>query len=139
MRGLTSEVQVLFTVLYVAGLYTSPLTRPSSEVHRNAPESIRAKVATVRVSTLVCAGVTAYVLHQYGHATPWETFQYLGFWPCSLVDIAKTMLLVCTLFAGPLFEAGIVDGSLKDWLTGRYIADAFGSWVGYRNYVVVRA
>jgi prenyl protein peptidase len=48
------------------------------------------------------------------------------------------MLLVGILFAGPLFEAGIVDGSLKDWLSCRYIVPEFSSWVGYRNLVVVR-
>lgn len=62
----------------------------------------------------------------------------MGFWPVSLIDTAKTMLLVCILFAGPLFEAGIVEDYLKDWISGAYIRESLGSWTGYRNFVVVR-
>jgi len=47
------------------------------------------------------------------------------------------MLLVVILFAGPLFEHGIVDGGLKDWIRGRDVYQVLSSWIGYRNYVVV--
>jgi prenyl protein peptidase len=47
------------------------------------------------------------------------------------------MLLVSILFAGPLFEHGIVDGGYKDWIKGTYIRETFSSWIGYRNFVVV--
>lgn len=48
------------------------------------------------------------------------------------------MLLVAILFAGPLFEAGIVDGGVNEWIRGYHIREVLSSWIGYRNYVVVR-
>jgi prenyl protein peptidase len=66
-----------------------------------------------------------------------EVFRLLGLWPISIIDNVKTMILVSILFAGPLFEAGIVDGGLKDWIRGRYLRETLTSWIGYRNYIVV--
>jgi len=81
--------------------------------------------------------LTVYVLHQAGHVPPAGILQLLGVWPVSLLDTARTMLLVAILFAGPLFERGIVDGGLKDWIVCRGLYETLSSWVGYRNYVVV--
>lgn len=47
------------------------------------------------------------------------------------------MLLVCTLFAGPLFEQGVVDGGWKDWIRLRGLYESLSSWIGYRNFIVV--
>lgn len=66
-----------------------------------------------------------------------EGLQLLGLWPLSLVDTARAMLLVITLFAGPLFEHGIVDGGFRDWVRLRRVYESLSSWIGYRNYVVV--
>jgi prenyl protein peptidase len=46
------------------------------------------------------------------------------------------MLLVCILFAGPLFEKGIVDGDWKDWVKFKGLHETLSSWIGYRNFVV---
>ncbi|KAG9204857.1 hypothetical protein G6514_010091 [Epicoccum nigrum] len=46
------------------------------------------------------------------------------------------MLLVCILFAGPLFENGIVDGDWKDWVKFKGLHETLSSWIGYRNFVV---
>lgn len=66
-----------------------------------------------------------------------DTFRLLGLWPVSLLDTATTMLLVAILFAGPLFEHGIVDGELSNWLQLKGVYESLSSWIGYRNFVVV--
>lgn len=125
-------------MIYVAPFYFSAKTRPSLQLHRDAPESIRARVRSVTFSSGVCFAITAYVLSKYGEASPETVLKLCGLWPVSLVDTAKTMLLVCILFAGPLFEEGIVDGNLRDWVRGTYLVETFCSWIGYRNLVAVR-
>jgi prenyl protein peptidase len=69
---------------------------------------------------------------------PQEILRLIGFWPISLFDTAKTMLLVAILFTGPLFEYGIVENGWKDWIRGRGVYEVLSSWMGYRNYIVVR-
>ena len=61
----------------------------------------------------------------------------LGLWPVSAFDTARTMLLVAILFAGPIFEHGIVENGFKDWLRLRGVHETLSSWIGYRNFVVV--
>ena len=78
------------------------------------------------------------MLHQDGNLGPYEILKLLGVWPISFLDTARTLLLVAILFAGPLFEHGVVDGAWKDWIRGRYVGEVLGSWTGYRNYVAVR-
>ncbi|KAF2640811.1 Abi-domain-containing protein [Massarina eburnea CBS 473.64] len=129
-------LSLLFTVIYVVPFYLSPATRPSPRLTRDAPSSIRARVRAVSFSCVVSVLLTVYVLHQTGHVSPWEIVKLLGLWPISLWDSARTMLLVAILFAGPLFEYGIVDGELKSWLRGRGVHESLSSWIGYRNYVV---
>jgi prenyl protein peptidase len=77
-------------------------------------------------------------MNRSGDTSPRALPGLLGIWPISLLDTARTMLLVAILFAGPLFEHGIVDGGLKDWIRGRDVYQVLSSWIGYRNYVVVR-
>lgn len=88
-------------------------------------------------STIVCAILTTYVL--YEHEVPVTDIpKLLGIWPISLFDTARTMLLVLILFAGPIFEHGVVDGDLKDWVRLRGVYESLSSLIGYRNYIVVR-
>jgi prenyl protein peptidase len=47
------------------------------------------------------------------------------------------MLLVMILFAGPLFEQGVVEGAIGDWVKLRGVHESLSSWIGYRNYIVV--
>ena len=79
-----------------------------------------------------------FVLNQYGHLSSADILRLLGVWPVSLLDTAKTILLVAILFTGPLFEYGIVDANWKDWVTGKELYQTLSSWIGYRNYVAVR-
>ncbi|KAF2280433.1 CaaX prenyl protein-like proteinase Rce1 [Westerdykella ornata] len=130
-----AALSILFTLLYVVPFYLSSLTRPSPQLHRDAPPSIRARVRAVTVSSLACLAITVYVLRQHGHASLWDILKLLGWWPISLIDTARTMLLMSILFAGPLFEAGIVEGEIKHWIHPSHLLDSLSSWVGYRNYV----
>jgi prenyl protein peptidase len=66
-----------------------------------------------------------------------DMLHLLGWWPISVIDIAKTMLLVAILFTGPLFEAGVVEGGWRGWVKGTYVREVLGSWIGWRNYVAV--
>jgi prenyl protein peptidase len=95
-------------------------------------------VWAVTFSTAICSVLTVYVL--YEHDVPAkDIFKLLGLWPISLLDTARTMLLVMILFAGPLFEHGVVDGEWKEWLTLRGVHESLSSWIGYRNYIVACA
>ncbi|KIV99924.1 hypothetical protein, variant 2 [Verruconis gallopava] len=59
----------------------------------------------------------------------------LGWWPVNPVDVLRTTLLCAILFAGPLFEAAIVEGRWRDWLWGTHVVETFSSWTGWRNLV----
>ncbi|KAF2734145.1 CaaX prenyl protein-like proteinase Rce1 [Polyplosphaeria fusca] len=131
-----AALSVLFTLIYVVPFYLSPQTRPSPQLTRDAPSSIRARVQAVTCSCVASFALTVFVLHHYGNASPQEVLKLLGFWPISFLDTAKTMLLVAILFAGPLFEAGVVDGDMKEWLRWQPVREVLASWIGYRNYVV---
>ncbi|KAF1970158.1 hypothetical protein BU23DRAFT_512015 [Bimuria novae-zelandiae CBS 107.79] len=128
-------LSVVFTIVYVLPFYLSSATRPSPHLTRDAPSSIRARVRAVTSSTILSTVLTVCVLHQVGHLPPARILRLLGLWPVSLLDSARTLLLVATLFTGPLFEYGLVDGHWKDWVTGREVYQTLSSWTGYRNYV----
>jgi prenyl protein peptidase len=122
--------------IYVIPFYLSSATRPSKTLTRDAPSSIRARTRAVTFSTIVCSILTVYVLYEHNVPVA-DLFKLLGLWPASLVDTVRTMLLVIILFAGPIFEHGVVDGGLKDWVRLRGVHESLSSWIGYRNYIVV--
>ncbi|OCL08132.1 Abi-domain-containing protein [Glonium stellatum] len=128
-------LSILFTLIYVIPFYLSSATRPSPQLSRDVPSSIRARIRAVTLSCPLSALIAIYVIVQWGDASPAETLKLLGWWPVSLVDIGKTLLLVAILFAGPLFEAGIAEGGWKDWLRGTHVREVLSSWMGYRNFV----
>ncbi|KAF2793519.1 CaaX prenyl protein-like proteinase Rce1 [Melanomma pulvis-pyrius CBS 109.77] len=129
-------LSVLFTFIYVVPFYLSPTTRPSPQLTRDAPSCIRARVRAVTFSSTLSLALAVYVLHQYGSVPPREILTLLGFWPISLLDTARTMLLVAILFAGPLFEYGLAEGGWQGWVRGRGVYEVLSSWMGYRNYIV---
>jgi prenyl protein peptidase len=90
----------------------------------------------VTFSTIACCILTLVVLYQHDVPAA-EIFKLLGLWPVSLFDTARSMLLVIILFAGPIFEHGVVDGELKDWIKLRGFRETLSSWIGYRNFIVV--
>jgi prenyl protein peptidase len=120
----------------VIPFYLSKATRPSPTLTRDAPSSIRARTRAVTFSTILCSAITALVLYNH-NVSAQDILRLLGLWPISLLDTARTLLLVCILFAGPLFENGIVDGEWRDWVRLRGLHETLWSWIGYRNFVVV--
>jgi prenyl protein peptidase len=120
----------------VIPFYLSKATRPSPTLTRDAPSSIRARTRAVTFSTILCSAITALVLYNHSVSAQ-DILRLLGLWPISLLDTARTLLLVCILFAGPLFENGIVDGEWRDWVRLRGLHETLWSWIGYRNFVVV--
>jgi prenyl protein peptidase len=90
----------------------------------------------VTFSTIVCCILTVVILYQHDVSAS-EIPKLLGFWPVSLFDTMQNMLLVIILFAGPIFEHGVVDGGWKDWIKLRGVYETLSSWIGYRNFVVV--
>ncbi|KAL0259219.1 CAAX prenyl protease [Diplodia seriata] len=128
-------LSVLFTVIYVVPFYLSKSTRPSQTLHRDAPSVIRARIRAVTSSCIICTMITLYILAQSAHDSFLDALHHLGWWPISIPDIIKVLLLLCVLFAGPLFENGIVDGDWRDWIVGRHVNETFSSWIGWRNFV----
>lgn len=61
----------------------------------------------------------------------------MGWFPIGIVDAARAVALTVILFAGPLFEAAIVEGAWKDWIRLRGLWEVVGSWIGYRNMIAV--
>ncbi|KAF4544506.1 Prenyl proteinase rce1 [Lasiodiplodia theobromae] len=133
--GSAALLSVLFTVIYVVPFYLSKTTRPSQTLHRDAPSVIRARIRAVTTSCIICTLITLYILAQSAHDSFLDALHHLGWWPISVVDIVKVLLLLCVLFAGPLFENGIVDGDWRDWVKGTHINETFSSWIGWRNFV----
>lgn len=62
----------------------------------------------------------------------------MAIWPIGLLEAVKSLALTAVLFAGPLFEDGIVDGSWKDWVRLRGLDEVIRSWIGYRNLIAVQ-
>ncbi|KAF2085840.1 CaaX prenyl proteinase Rce1 [Saccharata proteae CBS 121410] len=128
-------LSVLFTVIYVAPFYASKATRPSPTFHRDTPTAIRSRIRAVTLSCIVSTLVTLYAIVQYGHVSVVETLSLLGWWPLSLPEVLRTLLLLVILFSGPLFEHLVVDGGWRDALTLRPAYYELSSWIGWRNLV----
>ena len=129
--------QVAYTLLYVLPFYLSSTTRPSPSLSRDAPSGIRARIRVVTVSAIIGTLATVYVIFSVGSATPAESLHMLGWWPVNPVDITRALTLTTLLFAGPLFEKGIVESGWRDWIRGRRLYESLRSWIGWRNYVAV--
>jgi prenyl protein peptidase len=129
---------VTFTILYVLPFYLSPLTRPSPTISRDAPSVIRARIRYVTCSVIFTTIATIYILSSRAHASPFEVLHLLGWYPISILDITRVLLLTGLLFFGPVFERGVVESGWRDWIRGRSLHETLRSWIGWRNYVAVR-
>ncbi|GAB7352899.1 hypothetical protein MBLNU459_g3490t1 [Dothideomycetes sp. NU459] len=132
-----AALTVLFTVLYVAPFYLSSTLRSTTIASRNTPSVIKARIRAVVLTCLLSTVITVSVLGVRGRATPQDSLRLLGLFPVHLVDIAKCVLLVCILFIGPLFEAGVVEGQWRNWFKWSLIRQTvYDDWTGWRNLVV---
>ncbi|MCJ1293509.1 hypothetical protein MMC34_005064 [Xylographa carneopallida] len=130
-----NEPQIAYTTLYVLPFYLSALTRPSPDLPRDSPTVIRARVRSVTLSCALCSVITICILSFYAHVPRLQILKLLGWYPIDIAGTAKPLLLTALLFAGPLFEKGVVDGKWKEWIRGRKLYECLDSWIGWRNYV----
>ncbi|KAF2097317.1 hypothetical protein NA57DRAFT_57908 [Rhizodiscina lignyota] len=128
-------LSIVFNVLYVAPIYLSPTARPSPVAKRDAPSVIRARIRAITISCVISTLVTYYVVAVYGKNDFKATIALLGWYPIHLTDVARVLLLVAILFAGPLFETGIVEGGWRGWIKGEGAIEVLSSWTGWRNFV----
>ena len=130
-------MQVLFTIFYIIPFYLSSSLRISSRVSRNSPSTIKARAESVWTICAACSAITISILSLAGSASLYDIVRSLGLFPISLVDIGKCLVLISVLFAGPLFEEGIVEGNWRYWLRWDVFRwTAIDDWVGWRNLVV---
>lgn len=129
--------QVIYTAIYVVPFYLSPRTRPSQTLSRDAPSVIRARIASVSLSCVVCSVVTFVILTSQGRATNAEALHALGYWPVGLTETVKCLLLTAVLFAGPLYEYLVVDEGWRDWIALRPASKLFSEWITWRNIAAV--
>jgi prenyl protein peptidase len=76
------------------------------------------------------------VLILKGHVSSREVLHLLGVYPVSILDTAKSFLLVAILFAGPLFERLVVDGEWKSCSLAAIKETVYHDLIGWRNLVV---
>ncbi|KAF2154866.1 CAAX prenyl protease 2 [Myriangium duriaei CBS 260.36] len=135
-RPVALLISISFAIAYVAPFYLSKALRISHRVSRDSSESIRARCRAVYICCVLCFAVTINVHSVIGMATPAEFLRRMGFFPVALYDMVKSMLLVCILFVGPLFEQGIVEGNWRYWRWQTIRDDIYHDWMGWRNFVV---
>ncbi|KAI9660295.1 MAG: hypothetical protein M1829_006497 [Trizodia sp. TS-e1964] len=128
-------ITILYTLSYVLPFYIFASTRPSPHLSRDAPSCIQARIRAVTLSSAVCSAATYLLMVRKGLASPWEALHWLGWWPVGLREISQAMLLTATLFLGPIFEKGVVEGGWRAWLRGGGVGETLGSWIGWRNFV----
>lgn len=95
------------------------------------------------LSTAACSLASLGLLHLLpaptgrddAPVTPWHL---MGYWPLGLLEATRALALTALLFAGPLFEALLVDGGWRLWLRLEPLADIWSDWPTWRNLVAVR-
>ncbi|KAI9762314.1 MAG: replication factor C subunit 4 [Chaenotheca gracillima] len=128
-------ISIIYTILYVLPFYLSSTTRPSPTISRDSPTVIRARIRAVTFTCVITTLGTYYVLCSQANTTPWQALHFMGWWPVSILDLARSFLLTAILFLGPLFERGVVEEGWKDWIRGRHVRETLSSWIGWRNFI----
>ena len=93
---------------------------------------------SVTLSCALCSVITICILSFHAHLPRLQILKLLGWYPIDVAGTAKPLLLTALLFAGPLFEKGVVEGKWKEWVRGRRLYECLDSWIGWRNYIAVR-
>ncbi|KAJ5238321.1 CAAX amino terminal protease [Penicillium chermesinum] len=128
---------VALTLVYVLPFYLSPTTRPTPTLSRDAPSVIRARIRAVTGSCIIASLVVLWLATEEGNTSFAAAVMLLGWWPISVADIARCVLLTAVLFLGPLFERGIVEGEWRLWFRRNKLYESLSGWIGWRNYVAV--
>lgn len=98
---------------------------------------IRARIRVVSGSCILASLVVLWVIVDQGNSSVTAALTLLGWWPISVSDVARSLLLTAILFIGPLYERGIVEGEWRSWFRRSKISESLGGWIGWRNYVAV--
>ncbi|KAL9129854.1 MAG: hypothetical protein Q9217_001809 [Psora testacea] len=130
-----AALSVAFTAFYVLPFYLSPTTRPSPALSRDAPSVIRARIRFVMFSVTLSTLITSYILSTRAYKSFPLILHTLGIYPVIPIAIIKSVLLTALLFAGPLFEKGIIESGWRRWVKGEDIHETLSSWIGWRNFV----
>ena len=117
--------------------YLSPTTRPSPSLSRDAPSVIRARIRAVTGSCVASSLIVLWILVDKGNLSVGAALGLLGWWPLDFADIARCLLLTALLFAGPLYERGLVEGEWRSWFRRSKLSECLRGWIGWRNYVAV--
>lgn len=128
-------LSIAFTALYVLPFYLSPTTRPSPTLSRDAPSVIRARIRFVTGSVILSTLITSFILSTRAFEDTFTVLHTLGAYPINPFAIGRSILLTALLFAGPLFETGIVESGWRRWIRGQEMHETLSSWIGWRNYV----
>ncbi|KAL3457845.1 hypothetical protein BJX64DRAFT_268134 [Aspergillus heterothallicus] len=129
-------ISICLTVIYVLPFYISPATRPSAILSRDAPSVIRARIRAVTLSCIVCTlAVLWLIVAKENNASISDALKLTGWWPLSLVDVLRSLVLTAILFTGRLFERGVAEGEWREWFRGARVSETLGGWIGWRNYV----
>ncbi|KAF6802103.1 CAAX prenyl protease (CAAX amino terminal protease) [Colletotrichum sojae] len=132
-----SAMLVLYTLIYVLPLYISPSSRPSATLSRDDPRVIRTRVISVLFSTAICSALTYIVLACLPDgALPFSPVHAMGYWPVGLAESGACLLVTAALFAGPLYEALLIDGLWEDWKNLGPIIRVWTQWTSWRNIVM---
>lgn len=59
----------------------------------------------------------------------------MGYYPIGLLPSLKALLLTSILFLGPIFEAGIAEGSWRSWIRLRGLSTLWTDLPTYRNLI----
>ncbi|KAJ5180315.1 hypothetical protein N7492_003525 [Penicillium capsulatum] len=128
-------LSVALTFLYVVPFYLSPTTRPSPSLSRDAPSVIRARIRAVTGSCVASSLIVLWIVVEQGNSSVGAALGLLGWWPLDFADMARCLLLTALLFAGPLYERGLVESEWRSWFRRSKLSESLGGWIGWRNYV----
>ncbi|KAI0476997.1 CaaX protease [Xylaria cf. heliscus] len=128
---------VIYTLFYVVPFYLSATTRPSRTLSRDAPSVIRARVASVSLTCVVCSLITFVILTSSHGRVPngGEALHSMGYWPLGLAETGSSLLLTAILFAGPLYETLLVEGAWRRWFSLQPVSSLFTEWITWRNII----
>ncbi|KAH6603412.1 CaaX prenyl protease [Trichoderma cornu-damae] len=132
---------VAYSLVYVLPLYASSHTRASPGRSRDAPETIRARIHVVSLSTTACSLVTYFLLPYIcspaaAAAASCSPLHLMGYWPLGVLEALRACFLTGLLFAAPLYECLVIDGAWREWASGlQPLRDVWTEWPAWRNLV----
>lgn len=89
-------------------------------------------------SCILTTCLTIWLVVNKAHFTIPDALHLLGYWPISLGDLLKTLLLLTILFLGPIFEGAVCEGNWRSWIRLQGVGSTLNTSMGWRNYVTVR-